>query len=481
MMNPRRGVAQRSLRWLFGLAALGMLLSAVPAEAQAQSVVVGKFSGKPPKVANGVAARLAKALKKRGVKIVPTQSYLKAAKKFKAFRQGRKAYLPAAMKKVAPKLKLDALITGRLAKGKVHLTVLGKDGKVLLKKTIPSRNKTLNAKINAAADEILAQLGAAPLAAVPEEKPAEEKPAEEKPAATGGEKPAGEDEAMLPPWASSGGEKPAEGQPAEAQPAAGDDDEEAEEAKLAEPAKKAKKAKSEVGAIPDLLISVGAAMNLRGGLSPRHESGVYPGLHADLRLFLDSFIDKPWIEDIGVGGGFEMGLGLKYGREGGGEDWKSTQYAWNAELLYRLAFLNDVILKPAFLVRLGFGNTASTIDAGDDPAARSASYMYPYARLEVDLMLWDPYLRLNLGGGYFFVVMADVESSDTKTSSNGSGFAAGGGIDVVLFEMIDVGIGYEMRQLLGFKGPSPGGATGSTEEMSDVYQHIFLRVGWAFH
>ena len=472
MKNPRRGVVLRPVRWLLVLAAVGLVLSGLPAEAQAQSVVVGRFSGKPAKVARKVAGRLAKALKKRGARIVPTKRYLKAAKRFKKFRKGKRAYLPAAMKKVAPKLKLDALITGRLKKGKIFITAIGKNGKVLLKKKIPSRKKTLNARINEAADEILAQLGAAPLAAVPAEPPPEEPPAEE-PAA---EQPA--EDPMLPPWAKSEEGKPAEaGPPAEEPPA--EEDEEAEDwAKKEEPAEKKKKDK-DVGAIPNILAAVGAGMNMRGGLSPRHESGIYPGLRADLRLFLGAFIDKDWIEGIGVGGGFDMGLGLKYGREGGGGDWDSTQYAWNAELMYRLAFLNDVILKPAFLVRLGFGNTASTIDT-DDAAARSAGYMYPYARLEIALMLWDPYLRLNLGGGYLFVVMADVEDVDTKTSSNGSGFVVGGGIDVVLLEMIDIGIGYEMRQLLGFKGPSPSPA-GGTEEMSDVYQSFYLRVGWAFH
>ena len=116
----------------------------------------------------------------------------------------------------------------------------------------------------------------------------------------------------------------------------------------------------------------------------------------------------------------------------------------------------------------------STIDS-DDASVRNASYMFPYGGLDVYLMLWDPYLRLYLGGSYLFAVMAGEDLSGT-----GSGFCVDAGLDLVLLDMLHIGIGYNMTQVLGVEGPDPASATGGDTEMSDVYQMFFLRAGWSF-
>ena len=161
-------------------------------------------------------------------------------------------------------------------------------------------------------------------------------------------------------------------------------------------------------------------------------------MHIDGRFFFGAFLDTAVVKDIGIGGMFNMALGLQYGIPGG-DPWDSAQNQWAGELLYRLA-LNDVPLQPAFMLRVGYGSTKCTIDTEHDLAI-SAGYSYPYAALDIYLMLYKPILRFNVSGGYLFIVSP---SEDLK--GDGSGFTVRAGLDVDLFDNLHIGLGWEMFQ-----------------------------------
>ncbi|NOZ85238.1 MAG: hypothetical protein GXP49_03045 [Deltaproteobacteria bacterium] len=465
--------------------------------AAAQTVVVGPFSGKiARKVKPKLPVAIAKALEKKGFTIFAYKKYARAARKHHL--KGRKALTSRAIKKLAPKLKIDGLIKG--AVGRKHKTVivkvivLGADGKVLLKKVSKFKGRKVPQDVlKEVVDLVAAQFTAKAAVATggTAEKVEQEKGKKAgkvevaagkpkvKEAKTTGEKTPGQEAkkegegevpaSMMPPWAKTKAEKKEEKQ--KQAPTQAELEEEEEEENWAH--EKAEKPSSK-GAVPDVMVAVGGGGKLRAGLSPRHNSGLYPGIMVQARMHFATFLDVPVLKDFGIGGSFDMGLGLKYSRSGVSKDWKSTQYGWNAELDYRLHLLDDVLLKPAFLVKAGFGSVVSTIDSNDS-SVRSASYMFPYAGLDIYLMLWDPYLRLHLGGSYLFVVMPGEDLSGT-----GSGFSVDSGLDVVILDMLDIGVGYGMTQFLGVEGVDPKSAAGAKTEMSDVYQMFFLRVGWAF-
>lgn len=222
--------------------------------------------------------------------------------------------------------------------------------------------------------------------------------------------------------------------------------------------------KTDVGAVPDIMLSAGMSLNLRKGLEPKHEmKRPIPGIRLDARFFLGSFSDAPVFEDIGIAATYNLCLASSYGIENQEEKYDSSQSSWKAEALYRLTF-DDAPLSPAFLVRLGYGSSSCTIQT-DEPDLLSASYNYPYGALDIYIMLARPIVRFFVSGGYLLVV-----STGEDLSGKGMGFNLMTGIEFKLFGALLVGAGYDMFKL--FINDENLGDT------SDSYTGFFLRVGW---
>ncbi|HUU00524.1 MAG TPA: hypothetical protein VM425_03690 [Myxococcota bacterium] len=466
-MNCASGDRMHSSRLsvIIGIAAFMAVLVAMPSPAEAQTVVVAGFGGRAKRLAKQARTALIKALDNTGVKMISYGQYLRKAKRSRI--PGKRALMPRSIRRLAGNMKLNGVITGAATqKGRRRILVINvfnKRGKRVLKKAYRLKKDVFPAPVaGKLAGVIVEKLGGRTVAAAAEPPPtAETPPAAKEPAATdsGGEKTGGND-AFLPPWART--EKKTETASAtetgtSTEPAAATTTEVSKPAPL-------HKRKSTHGSVPDILVAAGMSGNLRAGLNPRHESGIYPGLRIDGRVFMGSFLDMPVVRDIGFSGLFNMGLGLKY-HLSGGENWDSTMMQWQAALNYRLA-INSVLLAPAFVVRVGYGSTKNTIDT-DNTAAVSAGYSYPFAAIDIYLMLYKPIVRLFVSGGYLFLVTGSEDVSDT-----GMGFTIRGGLDADLFDNLHIGIGYEMWEFFGLKVEA--------NEVSDTYQTFFLRVGWNF-
>ncbi len=463
----------RCLRTMvLGLVAASFIL-VLPSAVSAQSVVVAKFKGKAKKSAKNTRKLLIGELNKQGASIVSYGKYLRVAKKSRV--RGKRATKPAGIRKVAGRMGVDAVVTGFIKrKGRsyfLYVKVFDSGGERIAKKTYRLRKGRWAAtKARGLAQIIVGSTGgeaeleeaADPLMADSESiEPPPTVVEEEVPDATGDvaatEPTAEKNESFLPPWARTDANTETA--------AAAEAEAPAEEVSKPAPRRKRKRRGAKTGAVSDILIAVGGSGNLRAGLSPRHESDIYPGVRADMRIFMGSFLDLPVVRDIGVGGMFNMGLGLKYGMQGGEDDWDASMMQWQGELNYRLAF-NDVPMAPAFIVRGGYGSTSCTIDSPAE-AAKSAAYAYPYAALDIYVMLYDPMLRFFVSGGFLFSVAASEEVEGT-----GMGFTARGGLDVNLFDTLHLAVGYEMMQFFGIQIAG--------EDTSDTYQTFFLRTGWNF-
>jgi hypothetical protein len=219
------------------------------------------------------------------------------------------------------------------------------------------------------------------------------------------------------------------------------------------------------GSLPEIMIAAGMSINTRGGLSPRHEAGAYPGMRIDGRVFLGSLTDTLVLRDIGFEGMFAVSLALSAKPELLPETRDASQMRWNAGLVYRLAF-NSLPLAPAFLFRFGYGATSYKIDF-DHPEVINAGYTYTSGVLEIDLSLVGTWLIAQLAGGYLFSVWPTDE-----LSGDGSGFLLSAGLRTELFGGLSLGVGYEQLQFL-----IDDRSLGRT---SDRYQQFYLRVGWFY-
>ena len=481
MESPTRFRAESRKAFLFlsSLAVFFLVLTAIPAESQAQTVVVANFSGKRNTKKIGRAARSAivKALSNEGVSLVSYKQYLRKAKRSRI--SAKRALRARSVKKMARKMKLDAVVTGTVKKrGKRYIVTViayGANGKVLVKKNYRLKRARFPSSVAGKfAGMVTGKLGGG--AAEPEPPPPVEPepppPVEPEPVATGDTgtgdvAPAGtgdtgssgSGDAFLPPWARTDKKEGDTGTTAAA------DTSTTTTPEVAKPAPRLKRRRRfKAGAVPEILVSAGMSMNKREGLHPRHDSGIFPGVRIDGRFFLGAFLDTTVVKDIGFGGMFNMSLGLQYGIPGG-DTWDSSQMQWAGELLYRLA-LNDVPLQPAFMLRVGYGSTSCTIDT-DHALAISSGYSYPYAALDIYLMLYKPILRFNVSGGYLFVV-----SPAEDLSGSGSGFTVRAGFDVDLFANLHIGLGWEMFQFT-IDDDNLG-------ETSDMYHGFFGRIGWNF-
>lgn len=469
----------RAMRWTglggSGVLSLFLLAAAAPAPAAAQNAVVAKFRDKTGRAQVGKKAwvALARALKRKGVRLVAYRQYLRVARKSRINRRG--AFKPRGVRRLAGRLKLAAVITGAAYRKRgafiVGIRAMGADGRVAFKKGYRLRRARFpRAKADEVAAAILEALDLGrPAAAAAEPEPKTEPKAEPKTAPeTGGTS----DDSVLPAWARSDDQPepktspsaaPAD-QPA-AEPAAADEAGRAEARAAPEPEREARPASS----INDALVSAGVSFHHRAGLHPRHEASLYPGLRFDGRLFLGTFLDIPVVRDIGVGGMFDMALGLEYAYSDSDDAWDAQQMQWRAELIYRLAL--DTGLKPAFLLRLGYGATSSSIDAGQGELALSASYMSPYASIDIYLMLYDPVLRLFASGGILYLV-----SAGDDVGGSGLGFNVFAGIDIDVIDAIHIGLGYDLTQYMLEDNSADG-----LGKYSDTYQGFFLRVGYNYN
>ncbi|HSA23765.1 MAG TPA: hypothetical protein P5076_20055, partial [Myxococcota bacterium] len=411
---------------------------------------------------------LTAALGERGFKLVSYDDYLKRAAKLRF--KGGKALTPKGIAAAAKAIPLDGVVTGSALPAKagamlVTVVLYDPRGKQVLKKTYKLRQPKLPAE-NASelADQIQEKLGGKRVALQPAEPVAKVEPA---PAAEPKPKPA--NDAFLPAWArAKPGEEPAAGgaRPADepapraaAEPEAG--------ARAEAPAKEGEP--REVGSSNEALVTAGASMHFRHGLSPRHEATFYPGFRIDGRLFLGAFVDNEWLGGLGLGGMFDMGLGLEYARSDNDQTFSASQYQWRAELMYRLAFKASVA--PALILRFGYGATSNTIEDAGDALATSASYMAPYVGLDFFMFLWKPYLRIFASGVFQFAVQPGEE-----VAGSGLGFGVYAGFDVNVTDYLTLGLGYDLTQYM-----MEDGSTGGMGSYSDTFQSAFLRVGYTYY
>ncbi len=487
----KANLARPYWRVLGGVVGLAIGLSAGPAArtAAAQTIVVAQFPDKTGKAKLGksVFELVVGAAKERGATVIAWDQYQRTAKKNRI--APAKALLPPNIKKLCAALKLDGVITGRVQLQKkkyvIKLDLVGASGKVLAQKAYSLGTAEFPPQTAAEAVEALLKPLEKAVATAPDTGSTGSSGSTGTTGTTdsGGGKDSGSggSDAFLPPWARGGSETGGKdasgggttstggGSTTTTTTAATSGDSggtssggtSGDVRKTAEP-----KSKRSTGAVADVLLDAAFSLNHRSGLSPQHKAGVYPGIWVDGRFFLGSFLDVPVVRDIGFGGAFNMSLGLEYKQSGATEAWSASQMQWRGELVYRLAF-NDVTLGPAFLIRVGFGSTSTTIDAGTGTQARSAAYTYPYANLDIRLMLVKPLLRFYFTGGFLFTVMTskDVDGS-------GQGFNVGAGLDLVLFDMLAVGLGWEMLEVSGFH------MDGQTGETSDQYHNFLVKVGW---
>lgn len=221
---------------------------------------------------------------------------------------------------------------------------------------------------------------------------------------------------------------------------------------------------NEPGPVADAMLTFGMSTNEREGLHPRHASDAEYGMRIDGRFFLGTLIDDPILEGLGIGGHFNQVFNLNYGIANN-DTWEASQIMWQVEIMYRLA-LEQVPLKPTFMLRTGYGSTSCVIDA-DHSLALSASYGYPFAALDVYLMLVDPYLRVHVSAGYMFTLVLGED-----LDGSGWGYSIVAGLDMAILEEFVFGLGYE-RVHFSVDEDYIG-------ETTDSYRGFFVRAGWNF-
>lgn len=457
----------RKAIWLLCAFSMAILLGS-SLESRAQTLVVPNFSGRgrPAKKSAGQAWKaITRALKGRGTTLVAQKSYYQRARRMRI--RTAHAFRPKSIQKVCAKLNLDGVLLGNVKgtrrKMVLNVVLYGSDGKARFKEQYPLRKGAFpKAKADELAARVLDEIGGHPVAEAPKEpeKAPETKPAPE-PEKTEASSTA--DDKFLPPWARNK-KKPEETAKAPEVSASSSSSESKVSAEVKSDAPKAEPG-TRACSIDDALVAVGSSFHYRAGLSPRHEASLFPGIRVDGRLFLGTFLDVPGVRDIGIGGMFDMGLGLEYGYRNSNTTWGASQMQWRAELMYRLAL--DVPTYPTFMIRAGYGATSCVID-GDAASVLDASYMAPYAALDIYLSPYAPYLRLFVSGGFLFLV-----SPGEDLNGSGLGFNVLAGIDVDLFDMVHVGIGYDLTEYLM---EADGGG-----DYSDMFQSFFIRVGYNYH
>ena len=138
----------------------------VSAQAHAQKLVVADFKGKPKVLVDQVTGTLEPALEQQGATVVPLDEYVKVAIE-KGHKKGS-AFGSAAMRKVAPVLKLDGMVVGRVGKERVRLAVLGPRGGLLLEHVVNHPGELSVELFGEAAAAVIKALGGKPAGTKPE-------------------------------------------------------------------------------------------------------------------------------------------------------------------------------------------------------------------------------------------------------------------------------------------------------------------------
>jgi len=324
-----------------GLLALSPALGCLPGKAKAQNVVIAKFVDRSKrKLGRKAWAAIARELKKRGAKIVAYKQYMRIARKSRI--RPNKALRPRSIRKISKKLDLDAVVWGSAKKKRrrytVSIRVFGSNGKLVMKKNYNMKRPVFSKKTaSGLADMIMEKIGSGqekPEVAQAETKPdTTTKPTESSGAGQEG-KPAGTDDSFLPAWARSdkdGSTGAASTQKADkpSEPLAASEPDE----HLDTPAPEPRHKKSKMGSVNDLMVAVGGSFHHRSGLNPKHEASMFPGIRVDARMFMGTFLDIPVVRDIGLGGMFDMSMGLQYGYADADNAWSAQQMQWRGELI----------------------------------------------------------------------------------------------------------------------------------------------------
>jgi hypothetical protein len=444
------------------LMAVALLTSmlATAGKANAQNILVPTFTDLTGKAKFGQKAQkeIINAFKLKGATLKDNNQYLATVKKNGI--PANKALVGPTIKKLSKGMNINCVVIGKAVvekrKYKLILNVFDQKGAIFFKKNILTQQPEFAAET---ADDIVTQiysrLGIAK-PSQPEFDTSVTQPVQTEPAPT----PKSSTDSALPSWArnETAAPVPASPPPTSTPPPT---------TQAEEPAKPAEELEN--GSVSDILVAVGSGANFRSGLSPRHDSNAFPDLRIDGRFMLGTFTNVIVAKDFGVGGSFNMGLGLKYRADNSPTDWPATQYQWYADLIYRFA-LNSVALQPALLLRVGYGMTTCTIDTGKDTSslAKSVEYKYPFAAIDIYLMLWKPYLRLFVSPSFMFLVQS---GKDVK--GQGMGFSVLAGLELQLFKYLEISAGYELNEFM--INIDSGGST------SDMYQTVFGRLGFTFH
>jgi opacity protein-like surface antigen len=477
----------------------GVLVSAPRSSAQTLVITACKDSTGAG-IGKNARKVLSKALWQQGIKLIGYQKYLQAAAKSGVGK--RQARTKAGIQKIAKTLKLDGAITStavhRGGRFLMAFYLYDPDGKLLLKKAFAMKKP----KLPYQTARKLADLVAGALGREPEERPA---PAEEPELALIPLAPVAEEKPPTPPPVpveeSTPAPSPEDKQNwdsllalSENPKEAGEEEQETEAARPAPAEKPTTRAEEtpppkpektpwdllqapvvkdaaplprkprKPGSVPDVLLAGGMSINTRGGLSPRHQAGAFPGLRINGRLFLGTFTNHIGLRDIGLEGTFNQSLGLQAEPELVDETWDASQLQWRAGLVYRLSF-ESTGFSPAVLFRFDYGTTRYIIEY-EHPEVLNTSYTYTVGALDIHLMPVRELLGIFLSAGYIFNVWPAE-----KLSGSGAGFTVAAGVNLKLFEGLHLGLGYEQVQFL-FDERKLG-------QTSDQFQMFYLRAGWS--
>jgi opacity protein-like surface antigen len=439
----------------FLLVALGTSLVVAPRTVHAQDILVKRFTDVTGKIKFGQKAQteLVNALTRKGASIRDTKQYLTLAKKKRI--PVNTVFLGPNIKKLAKAQNINGVLIGKAMaekkKYKLSLNVFNQRGILVFKKIFITQHPELTPE---SADNIIAQIYSR-LGIIERPQPTIEQPVITQP--TEPEPPAAPTETGVPSW--GGKETAAAPVPPPPPPPP--------PIQVTEPAAKPTEQR-EQGAVSNVLLAAGAGYNLRRAhlgtlgyiLNDRFLKNGFPSFRIDGRFMLGAITDVPFVRDLGVGGSFNLTLGSYHPQE----DTTGTirldfkQYQWYLDLIYRLAF-NSVALKPALLLRFGYGMTICPIEN----SGKDVTYKYPFAALDIHLMLWNPYLRVFLSPGIMFL----VSSEENLVSSGNLGFSILAGLELQLFKYLEIGVGYDYTQFVS-----------NVPEASDVFQTIFIRAGF---
>ena len=458
--------------------AFSLLTVAAPTPAQAQNLVVAKFTDKTRRKKMGKIAwaAIARALKDAGARIVSYEQYLDIARS--AGIRKRKAINPAGVRQLAGQLDLAGVVTGVVKRKKkwfvVNVRFIDASGNVAWKRTFrPRRPIFKDEKAALVAEQVMQFVGSSQgadqeyppedVAAIDPGGEAPPDPVEDTPPSMESDsepsEPAG-DEAFLPAWARGDGASNNE--------PSGVSGRRESSSVSSRASSSSSRSSRRTGKTPinDLLLSAGGSLHFRSGLVPRHEAMWFPGIRIDAHMFFGTFSDMSFLRDLGFGGMFDKSLFLQYRSDGGATAtaWEASQTQWRAELLYRIPFQ-----LPAFVIRAGYGTTSCIIASGSATNVRSAAYTAPHASLDVYLKFAD-WFRLYLSGGAMFMVAGSQGVGGTGLGING-----GVGMNMTISDMFHLGLGYELLIYL-----MEDTSTSGLGKYSDTYQSVFLRLGYNY-